>query len=82
MNTKLTLKLDKDVIELAKAYAKKRQTSLSVLVENYFRNLSGEREYSGAILSPLVQELSGIIDLPKDFDIEDTYTDYLIEKYS
>lgn len=82
MNTKLTLKLDKDVIELAKAYAQKRQTSLSVLVENYFRNLSGEREHSEPILTPLVQELSGIIDLPEDFEIKDAYTDYLIEKYS
>ena len=82
MNTKLTLKLNKDVIELAKAYAKKRHTSLSVLVENYFRNLSGERENTEPILTPLVQELSGIIDLPEDFDIEGTYTDYLVEKYS
>ena len=82
MNTKLTLKLDKDVIELARAYAKEHQTSLSVLVEKYFRNLSGEREHSVATLTPLVQELSGIIDLPEDFDIDDTYTDYLIERYS
>ncbi len=82
MSTKLTLKLNKNAIEKAKLYAKSRHTSLSVLVENYFRALAGEKKHAETELSPIVQELSGIIELPEDFDLKDEYTDYLIEKYT
>ena len=37
MKTKLTLRLDDAVIERAKAYAARRGTSVSGLVEDYFR---------------------------------------------
>lgn len=37
MNTKLTLSLDKNVIEDAKRYADDSKTSLSDIVENYFK---------------------------------------------
>jgi hypothetical protein len=36
MNTKLTLTLEKEVIEIAKKYAKEKGQSLSEIVENYF----------------------------------------------
>ncbi|MEM6806223.1 MAG: DUF6364 family protein [Bacteroidota bacterium] len=35
MNTKLTLSLNKEVIEQAKKYAKTHNVSLSSLIENY-----------------------------------------------
>ncbi len=82
MNTKLTLKLNKDAIENAKTYAKNRHTSLSVLVENYFKSLAKEKQYAESEISPIVQELSGIMDLPQDFDMKRGYTKYLIEKYT
>jgi len=82
MNAKLTLKLNSIAIEKAKLYAKSRHTSLSALVENYFRTLAEEKKYAEAELSPIVEELSGIIDLPEDFNLKDEYTDYLIKKYS
>ncbi|MCH8069430.1 MAG: hypothetical protein IID16_09225 [Candidatus Marinimicrobia bacterium] len=81
MNTKLTLKLDKGIIDRAKLYAKDKHTSLSLLVENYFKSISEEREETDIELSPIVQELSGIIELPKDFNLKKEYTNYLIEKY-
>ena len=39
MNTKLTLSLEKDIIDQAKIYAKGTGRSLSEMVENYFKNL-------------------------------------------
>ncbi len=81
MDTKLTLKLDKDVIKRMKIYAKKEQKSLSKIVENYFIYLS-ETEYTAVNnYSPLVRELSGIIDLKEQVDTKDEYVDYLAEKY-
>ena len=39
MTTKLTLTVEKDVIDLAKAYASKKGRSLSDLIENYLMTL-------------------------------------------
>jgi DNA-directed RNA polymerase beta' subunit len=40
MLTKLTLTIDKSVIEQAKHYARKKQRSVSKIVEDYLRNVS------------------------------------------
>jgi predicted HicB family RNase H-like nuclease len=40
MDTKLTLKLDHAIIEQAKLYAKKKNTSLSKLIESYLGYIS------------------------------------------
>ena len=60
VEAKLTLKLDKSAIDSAKKYARKHKQSLSRMVENYFRNLSTERNYSGKH-SSVVESLTGII---------------------
>ena len=79
METKLTLKLDQSVIKSVKIYAEKNNRSLSKLVEDYFRNLILESEIKKSSISPLVQELSGII---SENDIAGiNYIDYLESKY-
>ena len=60
MEAKLTLKLDRRVIDSAKSYAKKHNRSLSKLVENYFSHLSLEHDYSKKH-SPVVESLSGVL---------------------
>ena len=80
MDTKLTLKLEEDVIEKAKDYAKLHRTSLSKLIENYLFNIISEDEPKDKI-TPLVKSLSGIIDVPKDYDHKKEYADYLTNKY-
>lgn len=58
MSTKLTLTLDKKVIEFAKKYARQNNISLSGIVELYFRSLSsGARNTE---VGPITKELSGI----------------------
>lgn len=80
MDTKLTLNVDKNVIEKAKKYAKSQKISLSRLIESYLASLISQKSKDIAI-SPLVESLSGVIELDKDFDFEQKYTDYLIDKY-
>ena len=80
MDTKLTLSLDKKVIERAKKYAKKKNISLSKLIEAYLNKASSQEKDETAI-SPLVKSLSGIIKLPKDFNHKKGYSDYLSGKY-
>jgi hypothetical protein len=78
VTTKLTLKIDENVIKSAKKYAHNRKTSLSRLVEDYFRRLISKKERENGI-SPLVEELSGII-TEKDLAGMD-YAAYLEKKY-
>lgn len=82
MNTKLTLKLDKDIIEQAKMYAHHSHQSLSALVERYFRYLLDQKQpRSRTVISPTVKELSGIIHLDDEWNLQEEYTTYLVEKY-
>jgi hypothetical protein len=82
MNTKLTLKLNKRAIDRAKKYAKKHKQSLSVIVENYFNIISEKENGNGIEISPNVLELTGIIKLSDDVDIQELYGKHLDEKYS
>jgi hypothetical protein len=80
MDTKLTLKLDKEIINRAKLYAESKKISLSKLIESYLQLLTKESSTKDNI-SPLVESLSGVIELPKNYDDKDDYTDYLTQKY-
>lgn len=80
METKLTLRLDKKVIVRAKDYARNHKTSLSKMVESYLDSVTKKRT-KGIEITPLVESLSGVVKLPKDFDYKKEYTDYLTEKY-
>jgi hypothetical protein len=80
MNTKLTLNVDKHVIEKAKEYAKSQKISLSRLIESYLASLISQKS-EGMEITPLVESLSGVIELGKDFDFKQEYSNYLIEKY-
>ncbi len=81
MDTKLTLRLDKEVIERAKRFAKEYNTSLSKMVEQYFDRITrpGDEEME---LTPLVRSLYGIAALPADFDARSEYFEHLMEKHS
>lgn len=79
MDTKLTIKLDSTIIEEAKVYAKKQNTSLSKLIENYLGVLMQPNKDSK--VTPLVKSLSGVIKLPKNFDHKAGYKKHLGEKY-
>ncbi len=80
MDKKLTLSLDKSIIEKAKTYAKSNNISLSKLIESYLTSLT-KRNKKDIEITPLVESLSGVIALEKDFDVNESYSDYLIEKY-
>lgn len=80
MDTKLTLKLDRSVIERAKAYALKKNTSLSQLIETYLSLLTSPHGKDDEV-TPLVKSLSGVVNLPKNFDHKKVYKGHLSRKY-
>jgi Family of unknown function (DUF6364) len=81
MNTKLTLSIDKQVIEAAKKYAKKKNTSLSNLIENYLASVTKSQKHPDEEISPLVISLSGVLKLDKKQNHKKRYSVYLASKY-
>lgn len=81
MNTKLTLNLNKSIIENAKDYAKENRISLSKLIENYLHSLT-KNEEKFAKISPLVESLTGIIPSQSEQESMDDRYEYLREKHS
>jgi hypothetical protein len=75
MKTKLTLKLNKRLIDRAKIYANTHNTSLSKIIESYLDSVTEETVSNSAEITPLVKSLSGVIQLDKvyDFKKENSY---------
>ncbi len=79
MITKLTLTVEKSIIERAKLYAKSTGRSLSELIENYLEIItkdSGQQE-----ISPKLKKIAGAVHLPKDFDEEKELRTYFEKKH-
>jgi formiminotetrahydrofolate cyclodeaminase len=79
MNTKLTLSVEKDIIEKAKSYAKATGKSLSELIENYLENITKDRK-----TRPITNKLNkivGSVKLPKNFNEKKEIRSYLEKKH-
>ena len=81
MDTKLTLKLDQEIIEKAKHYASEKKLSLSRIIENYLNSLTSDKTNSDLQISPFVKSLSSGIRIPADYDYKKERADYLEQKY-
>jgi hypothetical protein len=79
MQTKLTLRLEGDLIERAKGYAERAGKSVSQLVADYFEMLPPEEGKGTVRLTPIVQSLLGVL---KGAEVsEEDYRRHLEEKY-
>ena len=84
MDTKLTLKLDKFVIDKAKDYASTHKRSLSRIIESYLRSLftqNDSKENEDIQISPFVKSMTTGVKIPSDFDYKKEYGEYLTQKY-
>jgi hypothetical protein len=80
MNAKLTLSLNREIIEQAKKFSRSHHKSLSKLIEGYLRQVTHSDDASKQV-TPLVAKLSGVIDAQKLGDHKRDYADYLAGKY-
>ena len=80
MQAKLTLSLEKEIIEQAKEFSRQQHKSLSKMVENYLRLVTG-KERKNEALTPIVAKLSGIMPPDAADNFRQEYTDYLEKKY-
>lgn len=70
MDSKLTIKLNENVIKRAKKYASDKKLSLSRLIENYLDSLTKEQEDEFEI-SPFVKSISNGKKIPADINDKD-----------
>jgi len=80
MATKLTLTIEKSVIERAKTYARNSGRSLSELVENYLASITNH-EGDDEKVSDKLRSITGVVKLPKDFDEDKALRNYLENKH-
>lgn len=76
MDTKLTVRVPRKLLENAKRYAQKNDTTLTQLISAYLQQISAEG--SGLEEAPIVRRLTG--SLSSDISIDD-YKKHLDEKY-
>ena len=79
MNTKLTLTVEKAIIQRAKSYAKSTGRSLSELIENYLAKITEEE--STTELSPRLKKIVGVVQLPEDFNEKEELRSALEKKH-
>jgi len=79
MNTKLTLRMDKELIESAKNHANRSGKSLSKMVADYFYIIDKAGGQPQVPLTPVVRRLKGSL---KDSGLDEAdYKQYLEDKY-
>ena len=83
MNTKLTLTVDKSIIEAAKKYAKSNGRSLSNIIEEYLKSfVSDKKNKNDFEISPLVQSLWGsVYPIPESMSYKEMLAEELAKKY-
>jgi len=79
MKTKLTLRIDENLVKRAKSHSRKAGKSVSQMVADYFALLAEEPSLEVSELSPLVRSLKGVL---RGADVsEDSYRQHLEKKY-
>ncbi len=81
--SKLTISIEQEIIEKAKAYAQSQGRSLSNIIEEYLKSVTiGKPNPKQKELSKIVEELKGSLKLPSDAkSYKELLEDGLIEKY-
>ena len=78
--TKVTLSMEKTILQEAKKLAKARKTSVSAMI-SHFVHFAANAEGLPSKIGPLTRKVTGIGKLPPDKDYKELLTDALMEKY-
>ena len=79
MQTKLTLRMEEELIQKAKNFARKKGKSLSKMVSEYFSLITSDKSTDIDDLPPIVKSLHGSLS-GMDLD-ENDYKEYIEKKY-
>jgi hypothetical protein len=84
MQTKLTLSIEKTVINRAKIYAHNRNKSLSRIIEDYLKSISinnDSNEITSQSIPPITKSLAGILRGKKEIDFHSSIAEFLDKKH-
>jgi hypothetical protein len=81
MNSKLTLRLDDNLIQSAKKYSVKTGKSVSKIVSNYFALIDATLSEKPLAISRLTSSLKGCLKNPSVPVSEEDYKEYIERKY-
>jgi hypothetical protein len=82
MQSKLTLRIEKELIDRAKSYSQRTGKSISQLIADYFKMLPGTeepKEERAPVPTPIVQSMRGV--LRGSLADEEDYRRYLEDKH-
>ena len=80
MNTKLTLRMNKEIIEQIKMYAMDHDKSVSSLTETLYKSILLKENEENAELTPIAKKYKGIIK-NDEVDTDIVKLSYLLEKH-
>ncbi len=80
MNTKLTLRMEKEIIEQIKMYAMEHNKSVSFLTETLYKSILLKGKEEDAELTPIAKKYKGIIK-NDEVDTDIVRLSYLLEKH-
>ena len=80
MNTKLTLRMKKEIIEQIKMYAMEHDKSVSSLTETLYKSILIKENEEDAELTPIAKKYKGIIK-NDEVDTDIVKLSYLLEKH-
>jgi hypothetical protein len=75
--TKITIRLPRQDVEFAKAYAEAHGLTMTEVIDRHLRQLRALERHSP---SAELEAITGL--LPSDLDAEQAYRDHLVEKHS
>lgn len=81
MDAKLTLKLNKSIIEQSKIYAAKQNRSLSSVIESLLGAVLINEETNENEITPFVRSMAAEKSLPADDGNLDEYFEYMLKKH-
>ena len=81
MNTKITLNIEKDLIDKANIYAQSQGINITNLIENYLKSLVFGNFESHEMLKSKVKTMRGSFNSPIGFDYKEELNKALTEKY-
>lgn len=80
MNTKLTLRMKKEIIEQIKMYAMEHDKSVSSLTETLYKSILIKENEDDSELTPIAKKYKGIIK-NDEVDTDIVKLSYLLEKH-
>jgi hypothetical protein len=80
MKTRLNITIEENLLDKVKAYAAKQNSSVSQLVEDYFKTIT-KRSRKKSLLDVLDELPKPKVNFPKHFDFKEEYYKQRAKKY-